>query len=186
MDIKKEDILYYKEKNKEKKINNLDASENKVSGVWVLYGYSNQWYALQVGISNNIAAEVSIDVERIGKSYNGKTEKVYYINQFGERIFEYERMNLPIDEVYKDISKKYSNLVFIKACEEKNHEKKRQIEKYIASKLQAVYWRNGRPYGEGNSAPINFAERSPMHPIQLSEDKDLDQRIKDIENYLKS
>lgn len=188
-DINEKDILCYagNEVSGENKIDNLKKKESPKSGVWVLYGFSKElqsWIGLQVGISENMVKEVSKDVERIENPCNEKIENVWYVNQFGESIFEYKRSNSAIDELYKDISKNYDKYIFVVVCYSDDAKEKRRVEKYVATKIKAIYWRNGGSFKKDEKDKIKFDDRNLTYLPDLDADEKLDSRICLIEEYI--
>lgn len=182
------DILCVLDENRNRVVCNVNEPENKLAGVWILYGYQldvKEWKSLQVGINKNIGKEVLYDVEGIERSFNPQeVQPVWYINQFGERVFQYKRSISNIDILYDEIQKKYSRLAFFKICDEIDDGKRKEIEKYIAAKTLAIYWRNGGSYSENNSREICLDNRKPLHPVEVETNEKLDGKLKEISNYL--
>ncbi|MBE5854147.1 MAG: hypothetical protein E7297_02175 [Lachnospiraceae bacterium] len=122
---------------------------NKTPGVWILLGRNEtaeKWECLQVGINVDIYQEIVTDIDYMYEQ--GKTEKDY-INQFGEKceglkIFAYPSEH---NQLYSFIRNTYENLAFVIVAENVEElEKRKTIEKYVAYRTRAKYWRNGRAY----------------------------------------
>ncbi len=123
--------------------NNID----NINGVWALYGIKkaekSKWTCLQVGQSNKIGDEIRLDISYLGKN-NLQILKKNYINQFGEKMFEYMKYPSSREQLYKHLSEKYQDFIFvIIKC---NRGNLKEIEKYYAWTSHAEYWRNGGTY----------------------------------------
>lgn len=116
-------------------------------GVWALFGQNEEktWLCLQVGQSNNIGLEIKSDIQCISGNIKEQTKKAY-INQFGNVVngYEYNIYLTPREQIYKKIGEKYKEFVFICiCCGDAYKNNKKLIEKYVAWKLRALFWRNG-------------------------------------------
>lgn len=119
-------------------------------GVWVLFGYkeSESWKCLQVGQSNNIGIEILSDINCISGNIEIDTKR-QYVNQFGEIVegYEYHIYLTPREQIYRQIGTEYNGFIFVCICCGNNYkDNKRAIEKYVAWKFRALFWRNGRAF----------------------------------------
>ena len=128
-------------------INKQKIGEYRFGGVWALFGVEkgdslNKYRCLNVGKSKCISDEIQVDLERLEKFILLKQSKKKYKNQFNEVIFEYKEYSTRLDFVYKDISDKYKDLIFILVYRGDNGY---NVEKYFAYSTKALYWvSNGR------------------------------------------
>lgn len=116
-------------------------------GVWALFGQNEQktWLCLQVGQSNNIGSEIKYDIQCISGKRKKQTNKAY-INQFGNVVdgYEYDIYWTVREQIFKKIGEKYKEFVFICLCCGDTYKDNRKIiEKYVAWKFRALFWRNG-------------------------------------------
>lgn len=132
----------------EKRINEIKGK----SGVWFLLGRENEsspLVCLQVAQKDNIGNEIENDVRYL-RTKVLKPGKKEYVNQFGEKQFDYEDWGqYRARKLYYNIAHKYSDLTFVCIWDEKIFEDKSNrelLEKYIAYKTKAVFWVNGRPF----------------------------------------
>lgn len=119
-------------------------------GVWVLFGRNkgNPWLCLQVGQSNNIGIEIKSDIQCIVGNIEEQTKRTY-INQFGKAVkgYEYTIYLTPREQIYKKLGERYKDFAFICiCCGAAYKDDKKLIEKYVAWKLRALFWRNGGAY----------------------------------------
>lgn len=117
-------------------------------GVWVLFGYkeNESWKCLQVGQANNIGKEILSDINCILGNIEFDIER-QYVNQFGEIVkgYTYHIYLTPREQIYRQIGKEYNRFIFVcVCCDDKVN--KRAIEKYVAWKFRALFWRNGRAF----------------------------------------
>ena len=62
------------------------------AGVWIMFGKSTEnhkYECLNVGKNNNIGKELAADFFRIENFIEKEDEPKDYVNQFGEKIFDY-------------------------------------------------------------------------------------------------
>lgn len=117
------------------------------SGVWAMLGKekadkkNRKYKCLNVGKSICISDEVKIDFDRL-KNFE-LCRKKEYRNQFGEIMFIYDEYATRQDMLYKNISQKYEEIIFILVS--KQSENTYEVEKYFAYSTKASYWvTNGR------------------------------------------
>lgn len=138
-------------------------------GVWVLFGYKEDepWKCLQVGQSNNIGVEILSDVNCISGNIESDTKR-QYINQFGEIVegYTYHIYLTPREQIYCQIGAEYNRFIFVCICCGKDYkDNKTSIEKYVAWKFRALFWRNGRAFKQPNK---NINEPQDSGCIDLS------------------
>lgn len=139
--------------------NNLN--DYKKAGVWALFGQkktvesdeNKKWFCLQVAETKNIANEIRIDIECIEGEMVCRDKS--YVNQFNETIFSYKEYPSIKEILYNHIKNNFENLKFICVKLEENREIRKKVEKMFANKTKAIYWRNGRPYMNGNPLDLN-------------------------------
>lgn len=130
-------------------INNMPSN---IPGVWMLVGKkteSDKWKCIQVGANANIYHEIAVDIEYMNRLVEMPNKD--YINQFGELCDELSISSYPSEQnqLYKAIRDIYEELAFIVVCENIEEKAKRnRIEKYVAYRTRARFWRNGGPYPE--------------------------------------
>lgn len=146
-----------------KDITNENMIDYMTYGVWALFGRKEgeMWICFQVGQSNNIGSEIISNVKCISgqiKPDKGRN----YINQFGEIVegYTYDVYLTPREQIYCQIGAEYNDFIFVCICCGKDYEdNKTAIEKYVAWKFRALFWRNGRTFKqpkENIKAPENI------------------------------
>lgn len=151
----------------------------KAPGVWVLFGRNEDkiWLCLQVGQSNDIGSEIKSDVQCISGNIKEQTNRTY-INQFGNVVngYRYNIYLTPREQIYKQIGEKYLEFVFICICCGNDcKDKKKSIEKYVAWKFRALFWRNGGAFKNQND---NVKEPQDIDKIAFDEKESVDKMVK--------
>ena len=125
----------------------------KKPGVWLLIGKENKksnYICLQVAQTINIGKEMRTDIEYLSKEEPKPDEKVSYINQFGEKQFEYdEYRSWRARNLYHQIAINYVDLSVVcmaNNIEFDDKENREKVEKYIAYITESKYWVNGGPF----------------------------------------
>ena len=152
-------------------------------GVWVLFGRKEDqlWTCLQVGQSNNIGSEIISDA----KCLSGKIEIIEekeYINQFGNSVegYTYDIYLTPREQIYKKIGTQYNDFVFVCiCCGESCKDDKKAIEKYVAWKLRALFWRNGRAF---EKVKENVEEPKDIETIDFKEKESVNKMVEWYKN----
>lgn len=139
------DMIYEKNLNK----------YNGKPGVWIMFGKqknSDKYICLNVGKTVDVGKELKTDYDRIKKFVEYK-EKIYK-NQFNEELFRYKEYASHLDFLYKNIEENYEDIkcVCIHDTNDKN------IEKYTALSLHALFWKNGRSFGEKNNKKLSNSD----------------------------
>lgn len=139
------DMIYEKNLNK----------YNGKPGVWIMFGKqknSDKYICLNVGKTVDVGKELKTDYDRIKKFVEYK-EKIYK-NQFNEELFRYKEYASHLDFLYKNIEENYEDIkcVCIYDTNDKN------IEKYTALSLHALFWKNGRSFGEKNNKKLSNSD----------------------------
>lgn len=109
------------------------------AGVWIMFGKSKEnhkYECLNVGKNNNIGKELAVDFSRIGNFIEKEDEPKDYVNQFGEKIFDYTVYAERLDFLYHHIDERYENIFCIKICDKSDY----SVEKYAAYLFRAKYW----------------------------------------------
>lgn len=167
------------EPNKLLDITDENMKNYKSYGVWTLLGRKNKqsWKCLQVGQSNNIGSEILSDVECL----SGKRKIVQgrkYINQFGNVVegYTYDVFLTTREQIYEKIGQEYNKFIFVCiCCGEDYKDNKKDIEKYVAWKLRALFWRNG---GAFKNEKANVQEPEDIEQFDLTIKKDIDKMVK--------
>lgn len=127
-----------------------DGSDSfKASGVWALYGKAKSrlkdevWVCLQVGKAKSILPEVLADCDLINSDENLSLNEKPYINQFGEKCFDYNEYSSCREHLYRHIKERYADLVFVCVCLEDDEEKRKSKESDFAWLTHSKFWRNG-------------------------------------------
>lgn len=154
----------------------VDKMPKNVPGVWMLLGRNNineKWECLQVGVNKNIYKEISTDIFYMDKLIRIKKP---YINQFGEIQFWTKGEPSVQNKLYFTIRNEYDQLAFIVVCENiEDAIERKLIEKYVAYRTRAKYWRNGRPY----KAAKEVSNEDLFIDISL-----IDKYLHDIDSFL--
>ena len=140
----------------------------KKPGVWALFGNRKNsedktYYCLQVGQKkDNIMSEI-VEIQKfLNEEFEDKFFNRTYINYFKEKLFDYNELPTYREILYgREIKDKFENYRFIFICEESNSQKLREIEKMFAIETQSLYFRNGRPFKEGQD--FDFNNRSSVN-----------------------
>lgn len=121
-------------------------SFSKIAGVWFLVGQNiktDKQECMQVATTDDINNEIKCDL----KYLKGDFKPIYkdYYNDFHEYQFSYIDYGDTLkNHLYQKIAKEYQNLYFICIRCESGRDK---LEKYIAWKSEATFWRNSsRPF----------------------------------------
>jgi len=117
-------------------------------GVWAVYGKENdKRICLNVAETQNIADEISMDIDLMKDTIEGDEENKYVArNNFGEIIFKCPSRYYVRKYTWIEISK-YKNLEFeCVAFNIHDRSERVEIEKYIAYKTRAKYWRHKRSF----------------------------------------
>ncbi|MBC2460321.1 hypothetical protein [Clostridium beijerinckii] len=167
------------------KMYNLD--NYKKAGVWALFakqklGENKKWFCLQVGQSKDIAYEIKIDNERINENIVYNREK-NYVNQFKQKIFSYSENPSIQEMLYNHINDNYTDFKFTCVSLEENPKIRKEIESYFACKTRAIYWRNGRPYEDGDLLNLNEHFNDSVKVISFAE-PDKVKNKKEIDEFL--
>ena len=136
--------VIYREDNEGREIENNIFEMILKKGIWVLYGKFNGIYeCLNVGKSVNVGSEILYDIGCLKFLRNEENkEGNLYINQFGEyKNFNYIS-GMTQEFLYPYISKNYKELIFIYVWNNNDA----AIEKALAWKLHAIFWRDKKPY----------------------------------------
>jgi len=114
---------------------------------------NKKWFCLQVAETKNIANEIRIDIECL----KGKMvcREKNYVNQFNQTIFSYKEYPSIKEILYNHINNNFTNLIFVCVKLEEDREIRKKVENTFANKTNAIYWRNGRPYKNGNSLDLD-------------------------------
>lgn len=152
--------------------NNLDEYKMK-PGVWALFGKrknaDKRWYCLQVGQTNNIWKELHTNLSLLNKEHNEEREKFKYINQFREIVGEYVKLPATRRYLYsKELKEKFESLQFVLIERDIGEKDRKCIEKSFASFTKAIYWRNGRPFKNGEI--IDYTKRDNIGSLDLTID----------------
>lgn len=161
-----------------KDISKESLSDCKTYGVWGLLGRKKdeQWKWLQVGQSNNIGLEIISDVQCISGEITQDNDRSY-INQFGQVVngYTYNVYLSAREQIYKCIGENFTDFIFVcVCCGEEYKDSKMAIEKYVAWKTRALFWRNGRAFKEPKA---NVQEPEGIENIEPSIKKVIDQMI---------
>lgn len=153
------------------KVYNLD--NYKKAGVWALFakqksGENKKWFCLQVGETKDITREIKIDNERINEKMVCNREK-NYVNQFKQKIFSYSKNPSIQETLYNHINDNYTDFKFTCVSLEEDTKIRNDIESYFAKKTCAIYWRNGRPYEDGNLLNLNEVFNDSDKEISFNE-----------------
>ena len=150
----------------EEQKNNIKEYKGK-PGVWILLGKEHTdapLVCLQVGATKYIGEEIERDICLLKQGSKPVEEKRRYVNQFGEYMFSYDICPSRAQELYWDISKKYTDLIFICVAhgdELENKELRKDIEKYVAYRTLSRYWVNGGQYkGDKSEEEIKSIKES--------------------------
>ena len=111
----------------------------KMSGVWLMFGTNNddgKIYCLNVGKEKNIGNELQRDFQRLKSFKKIKENEHAYVNQFGEKMFDYPVYADRLDYLYKEISNNYHDIFVIKIYDKSDG----NVEKYSAYLFRAAYW----------------------------------------------
>ena len=93
------------------------------AGVWIMFGKSKENHKY-------------VDFSRIGNFIEKEDEPKDYVNQFGEKIFDYTVYAERLDFLYHHIDERYENIFCIKICDKSDY----SVEKYAAYLFRAKYW----------------------------------------------
>ncbi len=121
-----------------------------IPGVWAVYEIiHNKRIFLNVAETENIGNEISTDINFMKSELKrGKEYPVY--NNFGEYLFSCPNRYWVRKYTWKEIGE-CSNIEFICIARDIEDRKfRRKIEKYIAYKTRAKYWRDRRCFIPGN------------------------------------
>ena len=150
----------------EEQKNNIKEYKGK-PGVWILLGKEHTdapLVCLQVGATKYIGEEIERDIFFLNQSKEPEKEDNDYVNQFGEHMFSYKICPGRAQVLYWDISKKYTDLIFICVAhgdELENKELRKDIEKYVAYRTLSRYWVNGGQYkGDKSEEEIKSIKES--------------------------
>lgn len=80
--------------------------------------------------------------------------KKKYVNQFGECLFEYDQKASAREILYNRIKKDYCDLVFTCIYNTIEYSLKKEVESYFARATHALFWRNGRPFTDGEEIDL--------------------------------
>ena len=121
----------------------------RIQGVRALYGKSKKslkYECLNVGKSKDVGYEILYDIGCLHylKIKEDGTEN--YINQFNESCDFLYKSGQTQEYLYPIISSRYNSFKFVYICEKSS----KDIEKAYANEYQAIFWRNGRPFGIKN------------------------------------
>lgn len=121
--------------------------EYMFSGVWAMFGIEKtdkkrKYRCLNVGKNRCIGDELKVDFERLN-NFKLVRKKVYR-NQFNEKMFSYKEYATRQDWLYKEISEKYEEIVFILVANQSEYTY--TIEKYFAYSTKAAYWVSNGKY----------------------------------------
>lgn len=133
---------------------NMDRKSTKRierAGVWMLLGKNEsdeKYHCLQVAQKKDIYSEMESDIFLM-KSSEVETYEKPYFNFFGEELDEVSIITYPNarEQLYSQIAALYDELTIVVLISGYIGEiARKQIEKYVAVKTKARFWRNGRPY----------------------------------------
>lgn len=133
---------------------NMDRKSTKRierAGVWMLLGKNEsdeKYHCLQVAQKKDIYSEMESDIFLMKNSEVETYEKPYF-NFFGEELDEVSIITYPNarEQLYSQIAALYDELTIVVLISGYIGEiARKQIEKYVAVKTKARFWRNGRPY----------------------------------------
>lgn len=177
------DTKSFLEKDKMAEITDVELEKYQFPGVWVLFGrkVGKPWLCFQVGQSNNIGIEIKSDIQSISGRIEEQIEKSY-INQFGESIkgYDYTIYLTPREQIYKKLGEQYKEFAFICICYGIDYkDNKKLIEKYVAWKLKAMFWRNGRPYKQPKK---NVEKPQDINKISFDKIEDVKKMVAWYEN----
>lgn len=168
----------------------LDKIEDyNFSGVWAMFGIEKKdekrrYICLNVGKSTDIRAELKADIERLNSFEPVINLEKEYRNQFNEKLFTYPLYASRQDWLYKEISDKYKDFVFILVA--KQQENNYTVEKYFAYSTKAVYWVSNGKYASDtivDDAKIDEIRRN----IDVSRiDKEIIDKIDKLTDLLKN
>lgn len=155
-------------------------------GVWILFGRKKEspWRCLQVGQSSNIASEIISDVKCLSGEIKVNKDRIY-INQFGNVVegYTYDVYLSPREQIYKKIGEEYHDFIFVCiCCGEGYKDSIKAIEKYVAWKFRALFWRNGRAFTE---AKENVTEPDSIDGIAFNKKENVDSMVKWYNKQLK-
>ncbi len=120
-------------------------------GVWMLLGKNEgdkRYRCLQVAQKKDIYTEIESDIVLM-KTSRVETSKKNYFNYFGEELDEVSIITYPSvrEQLYSQIANLYDELTIVVLISGHIGDiARKQIEKYVAVKTKARFWRNGRPY----------------------------------------
>ncbi|MBO4701847.1 MAG: hypothetical protein J5625_04195 [Lachnospiraceae bacterium] len=149
------------------------------SGVWVLLGKkSNSTYVcLNVGKTVDIGREILYDVSCLKYVKEPNDASRNYINQFGEDCGFNWKNNETQECLYPYIAKNFSNLTFVVAFESTDKDEKKDVEKGIADRYKALFWRNGKAF-EKSKDKLDLSKRRSF--------ENLDEFCDDLKEYFRS
>ncbi len=162
----------------EKEFYIIDNLDSKHPGVWALFGKPNndtteKWFCLQVGQTQHIEKEIKTNIYFIK---NQNKQKVY-VNQFKECLFEYSEATSIREVLYKHINENYTDLVFVCVSHNDNADDRKNIESYFAKTTHALFWRNGKPYSQGEKIDLNIVFNNKSTKQNTLIDKDVQKNI---------
>lgn len=158
---------------------NRNRPSQKTSGVWALYGVEKaalkpEWKCLQVGQSVNMEHEILSDYRLLYPTVSERPIK-NYVNQFGEKMFEYVKSPSTREILYNEIGKKYCKLTFISILKEVDKDKREEFEKVFAWMTHSLYWRNGGVY----ETDKNYSETElMMQKEKVLSNRDLTEKVR--------
>ncbi len=119
-------------------------------GVWTLIGkkdIDSKFVCLNVGKSTDVGREILYDLACLiyVKSSSNTSERPY-INQFGEYCCFGCNYGETQESLYPYLADTYTELFFILAYKGATNDSNRMMEKKIAHKYHALFWRNGKAF----------------------------------------
>lgn len=124
----------------------------QIDGVWA--AFDSYGKCLNVAETKNIAKEMQEDISYMDFGYEEDTSWKMAVNHFGDDMFKCPSARKIAKYTWANVAKQYDGkeiyfVVFISSLDKENsmpRSERRRIEKYIAYKTRAVYWRDGRPF----------------------------------------
>lgn len=135
-----------------KNVKDINQNNKPICGVWAAFDSDgNCW---NVAETKNIAKEMQEDISYMDFGYEEDTSWKMAVNHFGDDMFKCPSARKIAKYTWANVAKQYDGkeiyfVVFISSLDKENsmtRSERRRIEKYIAYKTRAVYWRDGRPF----------------------------------------